>query len=90
MRVFEESVFHLYAMLAIHFACITHISVPRIHRCTIDPAMLTDRAYYAGMKLKSEFRGREFCKPATAKTRRIPIAGKYQTGQRNRGEDAAE
>lgn len=41
------------------------------------------------MKLKSEIRGRGFCKPATAKTRRIPIAGKYQTGQRNRGEDAA-
>jgi len=28
-----------------------------------------------GMKLKSEICGREVCKPATAKTRRIPIAG---------------
>lgn len=67
----------------------SHIFLSRtqIHDRSGDADRPTDRAYYVGMKLKSEIRGRGFCKPATAKTRRIPIAEKYQTGQRNRGEE---
>lgn len=52
MRAFGESVFHL-PRYACNSLCLHHIYLrpTQAHRCTIDPMMPTDRAYYAGIKI---------------------------------------
>lgn len=71
---FEESVFHLRLQFTLLVAHIFASHAIAGSNCSAG----IDRAYY-GMKLKSEICGREFCKPATAKTRRIPIAGNTES-----------